>query len=229
VNRARPQSPHEPRLIATRSPRVPKAIVLVLHGGAGRPGGLSPVSSTQPSVLRMIPIARRIATRGRGKLAVYRLLNSARGWTNEPTPVDDARWAIAQLRVRFGDTIPVCLVGHSLGGRAALLTSTSPAVTTCVALNPYLYAEDGQADLSGTRVLVIHGTADRVASPATAERVVDLLRRRTSVALVRVLGGKHAMLSRGRTFDGIAADFVASTLLGTKPRHPLDASATVDV
>lgn len=201
------------RLIATRKPRGARAAVVVLHGGGGRQRDMM-VRPTQLSVLRMIPIAWRIALRGRGRVAVFRLLNSSRGWDVQHTPVDDARWAIAQVRRQLGGELPVGLVGHSLGGRAALLAGTDPAVAAVVALNPYLYPSDGRTDLGGTDVLVVHGTADRVASPTVAGRVAEMLRTRTSVTLTWVEGGKHAMLSQHRRFDAAAAEFVTTRLLG---------------
>ena len=98
--------------------------MLVLHGGASR-GERVMVSPTQLSVLRMIPTARAVARAGRGRLAVYRLLNSYRGWDSEHTPVADTDWAIDQVRERYADA-PVGLVGHSLGGRAALRGRRQP-------------------------------------------------------------------------------------------------------
>ena len=113
------------RLITTRAPRNPEGLVLVLHGGASR-RDRPEVSPTQLSVLRMIPIAQRIARAGRGRLAVVRLLNSVRGWDTRHTPVEDVRWALEQLRSEY-DGLPTCLVGHSLGGRAALLAGDQPS------------------------------------------------------------------------------------------------------
>jgi pimeloyl-ACP methyl ester carboxylesterase len=113
-----------------------------MHGGAGRPDNAM-VSPTQLSVLRMIPIAHRIARRGRGRLAVFRLLNSSRGWDTSHTPVDDAKWALGQIRDRYAASLPTALVGHSLGGRAALLAAAEPEVTTVVALAAWVYSSDG--------------------------------------------------------------------------------------
>ena len=67
------------RLLPTRVPDHPAGVVLVLHGGASRRDQTA-VSPTQLSVLRMLPVAARIAHAGRGRLAVFRLLNSTRGW-----------------------------------------------------------------------------------------------------------------------------------------------------
>jgi alpha-beta hydrolase superfamily lysophospholipase len=207
-----PGGTHGPRLIDTRVPRRPEGVVLVLHGGANRPG--SPmVSPTQLSVVRMVPIALRIARAGRGRLAVLRLLNSVRGWDAQRTPVADVEWALGEVRSRHGD-LPVSLVGHSLGGRAALLAGSAPAVRSVVALNPWVYPTDAP-DLAGRRVLVVHGTDDRIADPAHAGAVVRRMARTTDVELVEVAGGRHAMLRHGSEFERTAAAFVTETLLGT--------------
>ncbi len=206
-------SPSSARLVATRMPRSPAGAVLVLHGGAARQG--SPmVSPTQLSVLRMIPVARRIARAGRGDLAVLRLLNSARGWDSGTTPVDDAHWALDTLEGELGG-LPVGLVGHSLGGRAALLAGAHPRVRAVVGLNPWVYPND-DADLSGRQVLVVHGTDDRIASPARARAVTERLGRRGEARFVEVEGGRHAMLRHGRTFERLASGFVVEALRGDR-------------
>ena len=199
-----------PHLVVTRAPARPEAVVLVLHGGASR-ADRPDVHPAQLSVLRMVPVARRIARADR-RLAVLRLLNSSRGWETRHTPVDDVRWALGQVRERYGDR-PVGLVGHSLGGRAALLAGDQEPVRSVVALNPWVYPYD-DADLSGRRVLVVHGTEDRVASLDRARAVVANLRRRTDVELREVPGGRHAMLRHGAVFERAAASFSVSSLLG---------------
>ncbi|MCW2793237.1 MAG: hypothetical protein JWO76_2335 [Nocardioides sp.] len=205
----------EPRLIDTRVPERPEGAVLVLHGGAHRPGRTM-VSPTQLSVLRMIPVAGRVARTGRGRLAVFRLLNSARGWDPERTPVGDVRWALARLRERFGEGLPVALVGHSLGGRAALLAGGEAAVRGVVALNPWVYPSD-IANLTGRRVLIVHGTEDRIADPARSASLARRLGRHTDVEYVEVPGARHAMLRYGAVFERAAADFVTATLSPPAP------------
>jgi pimeloyl-ACP methyl ester carboxylesterase len=209
---------NSPRLIAVSEPRRAEAVVLVLHGGASRRDDPR-VSPTQLSVLRMIPIANRIAKADRRRLAVYRLLNSTRGWDTRHTPVDDVHWAIDQLREGFGSDLPVGLVGHSLGGRAAILAAERPEVRSVVALNPWVYPADGTVDLTGRRVLVVHGTDDRIAPPDRSAAAARSLARTAEVSYVRVAGAKHAMLRRGREFERLASDFSAATLLdGRTPR-----------
>src|SRR5687768_12567072 len=109
------------RLVPSHVPRHPDALVLVMHGGASRRPEMM-VSPPPRRALRMMPIPRRIARAGHARLAVYRLLNSPRGWPRDHTPVDDAVWAHEKLAEMHGPAaLPVPLVGHSLGGRAALL------------------------------------------------------------------------------------------------------------
>ncbi|MXG91491.1 alpha/beta fold hydrolase [Nocardioides flavescens] len=198
-----------PRLVAVHEPATADAVVVVLHGGASR-GDQVVVSPTQLSVVRMVPTARAVAAVSR-RLAVYRLLNTYRGWDATHTPVDDADRAVDRVRERYADA-PVGLVGHSLGGRAALEAGDHPAVRSVVALNPWVYATD-DADLSGRRVLFVHGQRDRVASPQRAEQVARRIGARADVGFVRVPEGKHAMLAHGRFFDRAAAQFSAAVLL----------------
>ena len=205
------------QLIDNHVPRRPAAAVLVLHGGASRPGRPE-VSPAQLSVLRMLPVAARIARAGRGRLAVLRLLNSSRGWDAAHTPVDDVAWAMTQVRERLGD-LPTCLVGHSLGGRAALLAAGERGVRGVVALNPWLYPDDPRqpVDLTGRRVLFVHGSEDRVAPPERSRSVASRLTRRSDVGevgYVEVPGARHAMLRHGAVFERAAAEFAVETLLG---------------
>ncbi len=203
--------PGTPRLITVARPRDPEGVVLLLHGGGSRRDSAA-VSPTQLSVLRMLPVAQRVRRAGRGRLAVYRLLNSVRGWDAGRTPVQDVDWALDQVRTDLPN-LPVALVGHSLGGRAALLAGARPAVRAVVALNAYVFPDDAP-DLRGRKVLFVHGDEDRIASLPKAENVARRLMRTTDVGFVTVTGGKHAMLANGATFERAAADFVAATLHG---------------
>jgi dienelactone hydrolase len=164
----------------------------------------------------MIPTARDVVEAGRGRLAVFRLLNTWRGWDAQRSPVVDTVEALDGL---VGESageyagLPVGLVGHSLGGRAALLSGGHPGVRSVVAQNPWLYPND-DVDLSGRRVLFVHGRLDRIAAPDRAEVVARRLARRTEVGFIWIPEGKHAMLARGRDFDRYAAEFTTAVLLG---------------
>ena len=218
------------RLVPVRTPRDPEGVVIVLHGGASR-GDRVMVSPAQLSVLRMVPVARRIARAGRSRLAVHRLLNTHRGWDSRTTPVMDVAWALEQVTAQHGD-LPVALVGHSLGGRAALLAGSDPQVRSVVALNPWVAPTD-RVEGSRARVLVVHGTDDRIALPSRSAELARRLAATTRVGYVAVPGARHAMLRLGRTFETYAAEFVTATLLGVAPRSPavaavLDGAAYVE-
>lgn len=190
----------------------PEAVVIVLHGGRGR---AEPVRPTALSALRMVPIATRIAHTGAGRLAVVRVLNSARGWNPaDVTPLADLRWVLTQVRERFGATIPVGLVGHSLGGSVALSGAGDPSVRSVVALAPWLSGQESTEPLRGRQVLIVHGSTDRVTSPRlSAALAASAAGVAAQVSFVEVSGGEHAMLRHLNTFDGLAAGFVTATLL----------------
>ena len=204
----------QPRLIQTAAPQDPAGLVLVLHGGASRRGATA-VSPTQLSVVRMIPIAARVAREGDGRLAVFRLLNTYRGWDTQHTPVQDVQWALGQLRERFGAQAPICLIGHSLGGRAALLSAAADGVRSVVALAPWVYPNDGSGlDVTGRQILFVHGARDRVAKPSSSAAVAATMAKSAEVGHVTINDGKHAMLRHGSEFERLAADFTMATLLG---------------
>ena len=180
------------------------------------------VSPAQLSVLRMIPVARHIGRAGRGQLAVFRLLNSFRGWDTSHSPVQDVRWALREIASRFGGRIPTCLVGHSLGGRAALLAADQPGVVSIIAMAPWVYPGE-PAPVHGRRVLIMHGTNDRIASPQDSATLARALMPQATVSYVLIRGENHAMLGRRRLVRGIYTGFTAATLLGRQAGGPVAA------
>lgn len=173
-----------------------------------------PVSPTQLSVLRMVPIAKRIARTGRGQLAVLRLLNAVRGVGADP--LSNVRWALTQVRAAH-PSVPVCLVGHSLGGSVALAGAGLDGVVSVVALAPWLSGSESLAQLAGTPTLIVHGDHDRVTSCRASESAAAKARAAGApVSFVRVEGGEHTMLRRMAAFDVLAARYVHATL---EPSH----------
>jgi dienelactone hydrolase len=191
-----------------------EAVVLVLHGG--RELSSDPVQARQLAVLRMLPFARRIARRGAGRVVVARLRYAIRGWNaadGSPAPVADAEWALGQLTERFPG-LPIGLVGHSMGGRTALRVGGHPQVRGIVGLAPWLPAGEPVDQLAGRRVLLMHGTTDRMTSPAgTAAFATRIEAAGASVSLVSVYGEGHAMLRRAQLWHEMSAQFVLSTVL----------------
>ncbi|MBV9681627.1 MAG: alpha/beta hydrolase, partial [Solirubrobacterales bacterium] len=78
---------------------------------------------------------------------------------------------------------------------------------------PWVLPSDDPRGVEGKPLLIIHGSEDRVASPARAAALASRLHRRTEVSFVLVDGARHAMLSHHREFTRRAAEFVTATLL----------------
>ena len=180
--------------------------VVVAHGG--RSVSTDPVTRVQPAVLRMVPFARAIrhALRGSG-VAVCRPRFQLRGWNGElASPVADLREVLDRIGARFGP-VPVVLVGHSMGARAALRTAGHPLVAAVAGLAPWLPSGEPVDQLAGRRILVAHGTADRVTRPADTWAYAERARLVTEVAAIEVQGGDHALLRRAPLWHRLATDF----------------------
>jgi pimeloyl-ACP methyl ester carboxylesterase len=205
--------PPRPHVSYDAAPDRPDALVLVLHGG--RETSTAVTQAGQLAVLRMIPIGRRIASVGGGRLAVARLRFAVRGWNGrDQSPVADARWALDLLTTRYPN-LPIGLVGHSMGGRTALRVGGYPGVRSVVGLAPWLPPGEPIDQLAGRQVLLVHGTADRMTSPrGSAAFAAALARSGTAAGLVEVTGGTHAMLRRPRLWHDLTARFLTRTLLG---------------
>jgi dienelactone hydrolase len=178
----------------------------VAHGG--KSVGTEPVTPFDLAVLRMVPLAHAIrqALRGSG-VVVLQPRYRQRGWNGElASPVPDLRQAIDEIGARFGD-IPVVLIGHSMGARTAFRLAGHPAVTAVAGLAPWLPPEESVDQLAGRRVLLAHGTADHITSPAETWAYAERARSVTGVATIEVRGGEHTMLRRAPLWHRIAADF----------------------
>ena len=147
---------------------------------------MAPVTARQLAVLRMVPIARHLAAAGEADgLAVWRLRFRYRGWNpggvDDAHPVADVRWAVRQLREQHGD-VPVVLVGHSMGGRAALRAADEPGVVGLVGLAPWVTPDEPYKQVIGRRLLVVHGTRDRMTSATNSKALVDAVRADSALA-----------------------------------------------
>ena len=207
----------EPRLLLSRVDEPVRAVAVVLHGGRAR--SRMPVRATQLAVLRMRPFVTslRRAAAGRG-LLVAQVRYRVRGWNGaERAPVADLRWALDRLAERYPER-PVALVGHSMGGRAAVYAAGHPAVRTVVGLAPWLEGGDPVAPLAGRRLLIAHGDRDRMTDPRASRsfaRAAAAVAESTSY--LRVAGGHHAMLRRARLWHRISTGFVLGTLSDVLP------------
>ncbi|WP_443061821.1 alpha/beta hydrolase [Streptomyces sp. NBC_00425] len=187
------------------------AAVLMLHGGREHSRRAS--RAWHPAALRMRPVLRAAAaSTDRRDVLVAEVRYRYQGWNATEDPVDDAARALDELRRLAGD-VPVTLVGHSMGGRAALRAAADPAVRAVLALAPWCPPGEPVAHLAGTRVVVLHGDRDRVTDPgASAEYVRRARQAGAQAGLVLVRGGDHAMLRRGADWHRATTAVVAQLL-----------------
>jgi alpha-beta hydrolase superfamily lysophospholipase len=200
-----------------------KGVVLVAHGGQA--SSTAPTSALQPAVLRMIPVAAAIRQTLRGSGAVVRRPRfRVRGWNGaQASPVADLNDALDAIAAEFGP-VPVVLVGHSMGARAAVRAAGHPAVSAVAGLAPWLPPGEPVGQLAGRRVLLAHGTADSITSPAETWAFLEQARAVTEVAAVEVRDGDHPMLRRARLWHAIAAEW-ARTALALPPADSTLATA----
>ncbi|MBM7775216.1 dienelactone hydrolase [Actinokineospora baliensis] len=196
-----------------------RAVALVLHGG--REHSRARTHPLQLAYLRMVPFAKDIARRGAEHgIAAWLLRDRYRGW-NAPDldPVQDARWALEEIRRTHGD-VPVVLVGHSMGGRVALRVADDPSVIAVCALAPWTPEGEPVKQLAGREVLIAHGVLDRMTDPRLS---YDYARRAKAVtdrvARFDVHGERHAMLRRADQWTRLVTGFVLGAL-ATQPGDP---------
>ena len=192
----------------------PQAIALVLHGGRERSD--APVRANQLAVVRMAPFVSGLSRAGRGRgLAVGRMRYVVRGWNGTAqAPVADVRWVLDELAGQYPD-VPVALVGHSMGGRAAIYAADHPSVRVVVGLAPWIEPNDPYRPVAGCDVLVVHGDADRITSAkASAAWTRQAATVAASATYVSVRGDGHAMLRRARLWHELTADYVVAKMLG---------------
>ena len=192
-----------------------RAVVLVLHGGKA-----DSYERSQPKHLsrrRLGPFARAVHGQSAAHgIAVWTVHYRYRGWNgSDRSPARDAAWALDEVRRRHGD-VPVVLLGHSMGGRAAVHVLGDPSVTGAVLLCPWLPNEPVRG-AAGKRVLIAHAITDRWTSPAETWEWAEAARRvGAAVTYVRVRATGHFMLRRAGLWTDLAVGPTLD-LLGVDP------------
>ncbi|MFD5663715.1 alpha/beta fold hydrolase [Streptomyces anthocyanicus] len=194
-----------------RPPRT-RAAVLVLHGG--RAESRSAARPWQLAALRMHPFLRALeAATGRDDVLLGQVRYRNRGWNGAAEdPLRDARRALAELHGLVGD-VPVVLLGHSMGGRAALRAADADPVRGVVALAPWCPPGEPVAHLRDRALLVLHGSRDRVTDPGESAAYVSRARAAGARAgLLLLENGDHAMLRHHARWHRTATAAVAHLL-----------------
>jgi pimeloyl-ACP methyl ester carboxylesterase len=219
-----PDSPATPRLPRIepvgRVPGAPPAVVLLLHGGRS--------TSHESGERRRLSYWRMRTFAGgprRAGLATYLLRYRYRGWNGAARDaVRDAETGLAVIAERHPGA-PVVLVGHSMGGRAALAAAGAANVVAVCALAPWLDGSDPVDQLAGRSVLIAHGDRDRWTSPqASFEFAVRAKRVTDRVARFDVHGAGHFMLARAGEWHDLVTRFVVGAA-GVEPEDPEIANA----
>lgn len=190
----------------------PQAAVVLLHGGPER--GFGETRRWSLPYRLMLPFGREVRDRSQGRVAVIRLRHRHSGWNGgEESPLREARWAVDELE-RTAPGIKIGLLGHSLGGRTALRAAEHPAVTSIVALAPWVPPGEAVEQLRGREVLIVQGDRDRVCPPTDTRRyVADAEGAGIALDYQEIPGSGHLMLRHRDRWLGLAADHLARTLL----------------
>ncbi|MFD8571085.1 alpha/beta hydrolase [Streptomyces sp. NPDC059639] len=186
--------------------------MLFLHGG--RADSRAPSRPWHPAALRMRPFVGAVAAAlSDDDVALARVRYRVRGWNGAAAdPLHDAERALAELARLVGE-VPVILVGHSMGGRAALRVAGAPSVRGVLALAPWCPDGEPVAQLRDRDLVVLHGDRDRVTDPAASRAFVERAGAAGARAGFRsVPGGDHAMLRHSGLWHRTAASVVAGLL-----------------
>ncbi|MEU0137567.1 alpha/beta fold hydrolase [Streptomyces sp. NPDC006296] len=201
------------------SGRPPSAAVLILHGGYETGLEAPPPGVLNLPGLRMLPVARAVsrAVRADGGVHVRRVRYTHRGWNgSRADPLHDVLRELDALRAEAGD-VPVVLLGHSMGARAALHAAGHPLVRAVVGLAPWCPPGDPVTQLAGRDVVLLHSTRDRITSPLASQSLTARARRAGArTCLVTIPDSDHAMIRRAPVWHRLSGLLVTG-LLGTAP------------
>ncbi|MGW8982342.1 alpha/beta fold hydrolase [Streptomyces parvus] len=197
--------------------RPPSAAVLVLHGGRENGTEPPPPGPLNLPGVRMRPFVRAVERAARaagGDVLVTPVRYGHRGWNGDRAdPFHDAVAALDALREQAGDDLPVVLLGHSMGARAALRAAGHPLVRGVVGLAPWCPPEDPVAQLAGRDIVLVHSDRDRLTSPRATRSLTARARGAGArTCMVTVRGGDHAMLRRASAWHRLTTGLVAGLL-----------------
>jgi predicted esterase len=196
-----------------------RGIALFCHGGTA--SSVEPPRERALSLVRMRALEqfvhRTAADRG---IATALIRYRVAGWNGAAADAyADVRWAIGRLREQHGSDVPIVLIGHSMGGRAALRAGGEPQVTAVCALAPWTPPGEPVMHLRDQTVVILHGRADRwVPARLSEEFAVRARRSGARVARFTIAGG-HSMLRRAHRWHTFTRDVVLAGT-GLEPMRP---------
>jgi alpha-beta hydrolase superfamily lysophospholipase len=208
-------------------PTAVSGVVLLLPGG-------DEVSSRRPSPIlataSVRALGRRLARAGRDEgLAAHVVHYRYRGWNGSSAHLaSDAEWAADEAVRRYGD-VPVCLAGVDMGGRAAMRAAGHEAVTSVLAIAPWLPEDDMAAppepvkQLVGRRMLIVHGTNDERIDPELSFRLAARAKKANrDVCRFEVHSDRHGLHQYRDEVLALAEDFVMGALFGRAFSRPVE-------
>ncbi len=187
-------------------------MVLVLHGGKAHSS--DEVTRRSLSWRRSLRLAHDLCEplhdEGVG-LSVLRYRTV--GWNDGGADtVADARWALDRMGEEHGE-VPVAIVGHSMGGRAACRVADHELVRGVVALAPWLPAGEPVTALAGRQVHAAHGQRDRITRADDTRAFVERARDVATAASFTDMGDLGHYLLRGiHAWNAFALDGVRRVL-----------------
>ena len=190
-----------------------RGLVLVLHGGKAR----SPqaVGGRSASWRRAAALQRAITPHlHEAGVGTWLLRYRERGWNDRaaPSPVSDARWALDAVRRELG-ALPVVLLGHSMGARAAVHAADDDLVAGVVGLAPWLPPGEPVDALRGRRLAVAHGHRDRITSFLASAAYVERARAVALDAAFHDMGPVgHYMFRRAGAWSDFAVTIALAIL-----------------
>ncbi|WP_067438770.1 alpha/beta hydrolase [Nocardioides jensenii] len=204
---------HEPTLTRYDAPTKGRGVILMLHGG--KQHSFMPVDWRSTSWRRSHAMQRSITPRAHAAgVGTWLLRYRHRGWNDvdSPSPVPDARWALAEVGRVLGD-VPIVILGHSMGARTAVHVADHPQVVGVVALAPWLERGDAVEPLAGKHLATAHGSRDRITSPRATAAFVRRAQGVTASSEVHDMGPVgHYMFKRISAWNEFAIDRSLSLL-----------------
>ncbi|MDP5185374.1 alpha/beta hydrolase [Blastococcus sp. BMG 814] len=208
----------EPVLETRPATGSPRAVALFCHGGTV--ASVEPPKERALSLVRMRAIEQFVSGAAAGQgLTTCLLRYRVAGWNGAAADAyADVHRALARIRAEHGE-LPVVLVGHSMGGRAALRAGGHDGVAAVCALAPWTPPGEPVGHLRDRTVAILHGRRDRwVPAQLSADFAVRAQRAGARVARFTIAGG-HSMLRSAHRWHAFTRDVVLAGA-GLAPLRP---------